>query len=157
NISEGPQTTGDNSDYWTVLDFIWKGHIGDTTQPMSGIGLAINADWGDAPHLLASGSAAQWYGVAGYASYMLNSMFTVNARAEVYDDANGVTVALAPGSTQYYEATLGLKITPFPDNSILSNLVLRPEGRVDYSSHAAFDGGTKDYEVQLAMDAYFTF
>jgi Putative beta-barrel porin-2, OmpL-like. bbp2 len=157
NVSEGPQTTGDNSDYWTVLDFIWKGHIGDTTTPGAGIGLAINADYGDAPHLLGDGGSAQWYGVAGYASYQINSMFTVNFRGEAYDDANGVTVALAPGSTQYYEGTLGVAITPFASNDILKNFVIRPEGRVDYSSHAAFDGGSKDYEVQLAVDAYFIF
>jgi hypothetical protein len=151
NVSEGPQTTGNVSDYWTVLDLILKTHIGDN------LNLALNVDYGDAPGLLGNGHAAQWYGAAGYAMYTINPMFTVNARAEAYDDANGVTVALAPGSTQYYEATLGVAITPFADNDILKNFVIRPEGRVDYASHSAFDGGTKDYEVQLAVDAYFIF
>ena len=64
---------------------------------------------------------------------------------------------LAPGSTSYYEATVGLAITPFPDNDIAKNFVVRPEVRYDYASKRVFDGGTDRYQFQAAIDAYFTF
>ena len=76
NASVGPQTTHDNHDWWTVIDFIATHKVGDQ------LTLAVNADYGDAPHApLFTGEfrTAQWYGVAGYASYVINPMFTLNA------------------------------------------------------------------------------
>jgi len=149
NLSWGPQATGDCSNYWTVVDLIWKHTFNDK------LSAAVNADYGDAPHALASGSSAQWYGVAGYGSYVLSDYLTFNARVEWYNDQDGFTIAGT--NTQFYEATIGLKVTPMPSHDILKNLVIRPELRGDYASSKFFDAGTDHYQFQFAVDAYFTF
>lgn len=163
NLSEGPQATHDNSDWWSVVDFqaiytdgAWK--------------YVLNADYGDAPHGLhdgAASSSAQWFGVAGYAAYTINSMFTVNARGEWYDDAQAFTfvdgyAGGAPaggftGTVNLYEATFNVAITPFPDDPIGKNLVIRPELRFDYSGRDAFDGFTKHFQSTFGIDAYFAY
>jgi len=148
-LSWGPQATGDDSNYWTVVDLVFTHKF---NEKLSG---TVNADYGDAPHALASGSSAQWYGVAGYAQYVLSDYITVNGRVEWYDDQDGFTIAGV--NTQFYEATLGLAITPMPSHDILKNLVIRPELRGDYASTKFFDAGTDHYQFQFAIDAYFNF
>ncbi len=145
----GPELpSGTFSGYRTVLDFIGTYNYSDN------LTLAVNADYG----WQGSISNDQWYGVAVYAGYKLSDMFTVNARGEWFDDQDGG----APGTilgipNVYYEATLGLSIKPFPNNNIGSNLVIRPEVRLDYADIAAWDGGTDHYQVTAGIDAYFTF
>ncbi len=149
NVSFGPQGTKDNSDYWTVLDFILADKLSDQ------LTLTVNADYGDAPHVNGDGSA-QWYGVAVYAGYTISPMFTLNARGEWYDDNDGFTLGTGKGMN-VYELTLGLSITPFPNNVIAKNLVIRPEVRGDYASSRYFNGGTDDKQFQFAIDAIFSF
>ncbi|MDB5354745.1 MAG: hypothetical protein JWN24_1198 [Phycisphaerales bacterium] len=144
SLSEGPQGTHDNHDWWTVIDVVATYVASDK------LTLKANADYGDAPH------SGQWWGIAGYASYVLNPMFTLNGRAEWYDDNNGFTLGL-PGADNVYEATLGVAITPFPNSDIGKNLVIRPEVRVDYSDKRFYDGGTDHYQFTAALDAYFVF
>jgi len=147
NVSEGPQAAKDNSDYWTVLDFI-------ATRTMSDqLSIAFNADYGDAPHALGT-TSAQWYGAALYGTLTLDSHVSVTMRGEAYDDQNGFTTGLAQ---RVYEATLGVTITPFPDNAIGKNFEVRPEVRYDYSDHNFFNEGTRHDQVQCAMDAIFQF
>ena len=148
-LSWGPQATGDDSNYWTVVDLIWTHTFNEKLKG------AVNADYGDAPHALASGSSAQWYGIAGYGSYTLSDYLTFNGRVEWYNDQDGFTIAGV--NTQFYEATLGVAITPMPNNDILKNLVIRPELRGDYASTRFFDAGTDHYQFQFAIDAYFNF
>jgi len=149
NLSWGPQATGDCSNYWTVIDLIWTHQINDQ------FSVAANADYGDAPHALASGSSAQWYGIAGYGSYKMSDYVTFNARVEWYNDNDGFTIAGT--NAQFYEATVGAAITPMPSHDILKNLVIRPELRGDYCSTKFFDAGTDHYQFQFAIDAYFNF
>jgi hypothetical protein len=147
NVSEGPQAAKDNSDYWSVVDFIATRTVSDQ------LSIAFNADYGDAPHALGT-TSAQWYGGALYGTLTLDSHLAVTLRGEAYDDQNGFTTGLAQ---RVYEATLGVTITPFPDNAIGKNLEFRPEVRYDYSDHNFFNGGTRHDQVQCAMDAIFQF
>ena len=149
NLSFGPQATHDNHDYWTVVDLQAIYTVSDK------LTLAVNADYGDAPHGLPNASA-QWFGVAGYASYIINSMFTLNGRVEWYDDNNGFTLGTG-ANLSVYEATLGVAIVPFPDNTIAKNLVIRPEVRFDYANKAYFDGLTDRYQFTAGIDAYFAY
>jgi len=149
NLSMGPEAAHDNGDWWTVIDFQAMHKFSDK------FNMALNADYGDAPHAIAP-SSAQWYGAAVYGSYTLCDYATLNARGEWYDDNDGFTLG-AGRAMQVYEATVGLAITPMPHNDIMKNLVIRPEVRYDYASARYFDGGTDHYQFQAAVDAYFAF
>jgi hypothetical protein len=160
NLSEGPQGTHDNGDWWTVVDLqaVYTASAAWT--------FAVNADYGDAPHVPGILGAAQWYGVAGYADWTLNKYLTPNLRLEYYGDSTGFTLGVpaaagtsAPnlGRQSLYEATLNVAIKPLPDDNIGSNLVIRPEVRYDYSDKNFFKGGTRHDQFTFGVDAYFTF
>ncbi len=148
NLSEGPQATGDNGDWWTVIDLQAYYTVNEK------LSVSANADYGDAPHALGTKSA-QWWGIAGYASYILNPMFTLNGRAEWYRDDNGAS--LGAGRLNLYEVTVGTAIKPFPSDNLGQNLVIRPEIRFDYADKAFFDAGTDHYQFTFGIDAYFTY
>lgn len=156
-VSEGPQATHDNSDYWSVFDLqVSYQMTGDGSSPGS-LQLALNADYGDAPHAFAGvGKSAQWFGAAGYVQYIATPMITVNGRLEWYDDNNGFTLGTA-GAENVYEATFGLDVKPFPTDDIMQNLVIRPEVRVDYADKPYWNAGTKHTQVTFGVDAYFVF
>ncbi len=149
NASVGPQATKDNSDYWTVIDVIV------THKLSTELTVAVNGDYGDAPHAPGTGTA-QWYGVAAYASLVLDPHFTLNARGEWYRDDHGFTLGTGVGMN-VYEATVGVAITPFPENAIAKNFIIRPEVRFDYSDKKYFDAATDRYQFQAAVDAIFSF
>lgn len=149
NVSEGPQATHDNHDYWTVVDVVFTHQLSDQ------IKLTFNGDYGDAPHALGTKSA-QWFGAAGYIAWTLNKYVTLNGRGEWYRDNDGFTLGTGKG-LNVYEGTVGVAITPFPDNSIAKNLIVRPEVRYDYADHGFFDGGIKNGQFQAAIDAIFSF
>jgi hypothetical protein len=154
----GPEQPSGVSNVWrTVLDAI------ATYQYSDNLLLAVNGDYGWEPGIDA-GKTGQWYGVAAYAKYKITDMFTVNLRGEWFDDQDGSAPGTFLGApNQYYEATVGLSITPFPLNNIGKNLVIRPEVRWDYSDKQAWDidpatgVATDRNRVTLAVDAYFQF
>lgn len=150
NLSEGPQGTHDNHDWWSVVDTQAIYTASDT------LTLALNADYGDAPHAPGIVGAAQWYGVAAYADLVLNKYLTPNLRLEYYGDSTGFTLGV-PGRQNLYAATLNVAIKPLPDDAIGSNLVIRPEVRYDYSNKNFFKGATKHDQLTFGVDAYFTF
>ena len=149
NLSLGPQATHDNRDWWTVIDL--QAYYTMTDK----LTLSLNADYGDAPHALIPKSA-QWFGIAGYGSYVLNDYLTLNSRLEWYDDNNGFTLGTT-GNLNVYEATIGVAIKPLPHDTIGQNLVIRPELRGDLSAKRFFDAGKDYYQVTFGIDAYFTF
>ncbi len=147
--SEDPATSG----WRTVLDYWATYAVADQ------LTIGINADYGwEAQADPGTGKTAQWYGIAGYGSYKINEMFTVNGRCEWFDDQDGgAPSSLAGVPNTYYEATIGLAIKPMPTTKILSNLLIRPELRLDYADKAVFDGGTDHYQVTAAVDVIFSF
>jgi Putative beta-barrel porin-2, OmpL-like. bbp2 len=147
NLEVGPEAAGDNSDYWTSFEAIPSLAVSDQ--------LTVTGDfiYVDYPHGATDGGvSAQWYGVAGYASYVLNSMFTINARAEWYRDQGAFTTGT---SANYYELTFGTQIHPFPDNDILRWLQVRPEIRGDLSDHAVYAGDFS--QLSAAVDVIMQF
>ena len=116
----------------------------------------MNADYGNAPHAPGVTGAPQWYGIAGYAAYVLNDYLTPNLRLEYYGDTKGFT--LGTGTLEnLYEATLNVNIKPFPSDAIGQNLVIRPEVRLDYSEHRFFKSATHYDQFTFGIDAYFMF
>lgn len=150
NLSEGPEGTHDNHDWWTVVDLI---AIYAATDKLS---VALNADIGDAPHAAGVTGAARWYGVAGYGAYVMNDYLTVNLRGEYYGDSTGFTLGAA-GLQNLLEVTLNLQVKPFPANTVLQNLQFRPEIRCDYSDRNFFKGGTRHEQITFGVDALFVF
>ncbi len=159
-MTEGPEypagvganlPPGDNSDYWTALDLVLTQKITDK------LSLGLGFDYVETPHIPGyTGNDKQWGGVAQYVSYAFDPHFTLNTRLEWYKDAaNGFSTG-APVSADYYAATVGVAIKPFPKNKILSNLVVRPEVRYDYADQPVFASGDHD-QLTFSMDALFTF
>jgi len=102
------------------------------------------------------GGGKQWGGVAGYASYVIDPHFTLNARLEWYRDAaNGFSTG-APVRANYYEATVGVAIKPFPNDKFLSKWLLRPEIRYDHADQAVFNSGDRN-QWTFSVDALFMF
>jgi len=154
NVEWGPEGAGDDSDYWTTVEAIPTLTVSDQ--------LTVVADclYSDAPHAAttAAGKSAQWYGICGYASYKINSYFTLNLRGEWFRDQG----ALATGfQANYFEVTLGTQIHPLPNDNILQSLVIRPEIRGDASDRQIFDLthlGFADYnEFTFALDVVMQF
>jgi len=165
NISSGNQDSdASGQDGWrTVLDYVGSYQYSDNLK------LTLNADYGWQAQAAAGGGTAQWYGIATYAAYTICDYATLNARAEWFNDQNGASpgefdggVVAATGispSNTYYEATLGVAITPMPNNNIGKNLVFRPEVRDDYASKAVWGTSATPTHNQatLALEGYFTF
>lgn len=143
----GPEDTGDNSHYRTTLDLTVSQLVGDQLTLL--LDTVYGTDAAGAPN-----GNANWYGVAGYAVYKLNNYVSLGGRLEWYRDEEGFTTAVAQ---TLYEATLGVTVTPFPNDSIGANLKLRPEVRYDYSSRDFFDGLSRHDQTTVAIDAIFNF
>ena len=149
-----------DSKWRELLDVILTQNLNERTS------IAINGDYGheDASAALGGATSAQWYGVAGYISYGIDRplaktpVFALNGRVEYFNDDKGVRVpgAIATG-VELAEGTVGLAVTPFPDDATLSNLVFRPEFRFDYANKPFFDGGANRYQYTAAIDAFFKF
>jgi hypothetical protein len=108
------------------------------------------------------GGTGSWYGAAAYATYKVSDSLSFNARGEWFDDQDGAApTQLSAGTTnipnQFYEVTIGLTFKPFPSDQYLSGLAIRPEGRWDYSDHAAFNEGTQNDQWTGAVEAYYSF
>ena len=159
-MTEGPEfpsgvghnlPPGDSKDWWTALDLVITHKVTDK------FSLGLGFDYVETPKIpgLTEG-AKQWGGAAGYVSYALDPHFTLNTRLEWYDDAaNGFSTA-APVGANYYEATAGVAIKPFPKDKNLSGLLFRPEIRYDHSDRSVFSTGKRD-QLTFSMDALFTF
>jgi hypothetical protein len=164
NLSEGPQAPhgvgrgvqalkGDDSHWWTVIDL-------DASYTMSDqLSFGAGADYGDAPRSKphfgpTSNAAAQWYGITGYAKYVLiKDTLTANGRLEWYDDTDGFTLAGVHASV--YSATVGVTYVPVPGDKYLKWLEIRPEIRYDYATKPIFDTGEgpgQHGQLNLAAD-----
>jgi len=147
SATAGPEQANVQGNWRTVIDLI------ATTKLADQLTVAVNADYGIEDDAAIDGSQGQWYGIAAYAGFELSKMFTLNLRAEWFNDKDGARGL----GTNVYEATSGVSIKPFPDNEIGSNLVIRPEVRYDYAEEGLFDGGTDHQQLTLAVDAIFAF
>jgi len=153
NVISGADQFQDNGNWRTVLDVVLSTTVGDNMT------IGLNGDYGYEVNskTSVSGSDAQWYGVAGYASMALCKEASLNFRAEYFNDEDGARVSAGVKGAQLAEGTVGLSIRPFANDSLWSNLVIRPEFRWDWSDENVFDDGNDNNQFTAAVDAYFTF
>lgn len=150
---------GDKGHWWTALDLVVTHKVTDKLSLGLGTDVVMTPDL---PETLGypEGSKA-WGGVAGYASYAVNRFSTINSRVEWFNDSSdGYCTGTATGAN-YFEATLGVAIKPFPSDKILSQLLVRPEIRYDGSSHRVFNTGDNRMgekgELTISADVLFMF
>ncbi len=144
----GPESAGNSSDYRTLLDFVLTHAFNDK------FSVNFEADYVWEPHLDADGGTASWYGVAGYASYILNDYFTLNGRVEWFRDDDGVRTGVA---ADYYEVTAGVTIKPFPHDKWGQYLLIRPELRGDFSDQRVFNDASDYSMFTFGIDMIYSF
>ena len=154
----GPEQDDNNGAYRTAIDFVGSHQVTDRLTVMFDLVYGRQASPSD--DLLFPGAAgsddADWYGAAGYAVYRLDDRFSVAGRLEWFRDDEGfVPVTAVP--QDLFEATLGLTITPMPNDETGRHLKIRPEIRYDWSNEDYFDGLTSDNQFTAAVDVIFNF
>jgi hypothetical protein len=149
NGSVGPQRADDNSDYRYEVE-----GIATYTPKDSQWTYALDSVLALDENAALNGNNAYWYGAIGYVGYKINDGLTVNARGEWFRDDGGSRLGT---DASFFEATLGLKVTPFAQDRVLSNLFFRPEIRWDYATKDFFDGGAKHDQWTFGIDGIFTF
>ena len=118
----------------------------------------------DNANLVPAGSYGDVWGLALYASYKVDDHFTINFRGEkLHDYRAGTSVSTSfpypvvgsGAATNWYEATLGVTITPMPKDRFLSGVKIRPEIRYDYNdTQKAFPAGiNSSFKDQLTFGA----
>ncbi len=147
NLSIGPQLDDDDDSYRYMFDFYL------THRSTERLLLALAADYIIEENTDQDGGASETYGVAGYATYELSDRFALNGRADWVRDKSVVDGFDA----NLYEITVGVTITPFPENGVASSLSFRPELRYDFSDEAVFDDGLHDDQLTFGIDALFVF
>lgn len=121
---------------------------------------------------------ANAFGAAQYVSYALTDTVTLNGRAEVYRDDNGVFVATFPGNTDFVNSELGLpngsRRAPLPTTygeitigatykpkvpAPITGLLVRPEVRYDraLADTHPYNRGQDNGSFTLASDFVLTF
>jgi hypothetical protein len=142
---------GDNSNWWTALDLVITHKVNDK------LSLGWGLDYVHAPKIPGlEGGAKQWGGLADYVSYAIDRHFTLNTRLEWYRDAADGFSNGASFSANYFAATVGMAMKPFPEHPIFSRLLFRPEARYDHADRPVFDGGRQN-QLTFSVDALFTF
>ncbi len=99
-------------------------------------------------------NVAHWYGINGYLTYDINDMFAVGTRMEWFRDEDGVRVptSVAGKSTNFYEMTAGINITP------VKWFKVRPEFRYDWAENTRpYDDNNSRNQFVFAVDAIVMF
>ena len=154
----GPEMDDNNGAFRTAVDLVGSHRITDQ------LTFLVDAVYGRqaAPQdeLIPSGAInqdeADWYGVAGYLIYRVDPRLSVAGRLEWFRDDEGFAPVLAVAQDAF-EATVGVTITPMPNDEIGRNLKIRPEIRYDWSTEDFFDGLTSDNQFTAAVDVIFNF
>lgn len=150
----GPEYAGDTTHYRSLVDAVYKYQLADNIFVGGQGDLIWETDEDGKGPSTDDGFA---FGAGGFVTWRPggNKYVAVNGRAEYLYDGDGLRVA--PGlANNYYSIAAGLDIQPFADNTIGSNLHLRPEVRYDYAQNAIF-GGNDNNQWTLGLEGYFTF
>ena len=146
NLITGPEQPDNTSNYRTLMDFIYTHWW---TEKLSE---SVNFDWVTEENVPGYGRVNA-YGPAHYLTYIFNDYVSGTWRIEWFRDAQG---ARTGSDASWYESTWGLGITPFPNDKILKNLLLRPELRWDWADRPVF-GDDHSNQLTAAFDVIFKF
>jgi hypothetical protein len=156
----GPEYAGETTSTRSLFDFVFTHKFSDEWA------FAVEADllWETDKDSAFGPSSEDGFamGFGGWASYTINKYVQANGRLEYLYDGNGMR--FTPGlSNNVYSATIGVTVTPLPDNEIGSNLKIRPEMRYDYCANGlntatgAETFGGENNQLTFAIEGYFTF
>jgi len=140
----GPERTADDGDPRTLLDAVAILKAGTRWT------LGANADWGSDADGAGPGQDAQWSGVAGYVRLGVTPTFALTARAESFDDRDGVRTGTAQSLSE---------ITLTPELRLTPHLLVRGDARVDRSNHRVFleEAGVTDTQPTILLDVLYSF
>ena len=134
-----PYGPSDDSHLWVVPEGIVNWKVSDQ--------FTISGD---------STQLTQWFSGAFYLKYQIDPHVAINSRFEYYHDGKGVTTGVGGNDINYTEATVGVAVTPLPNNPIFQSLTIRPEVRYDYADEAVFDFANFG-QLTASMDIYWKF
>ena len=155
----------------TTLTTVWK--VDDRLTLTNDLNWIYDSD-------IQAGSDANAFGIAQYAAYKIDDVFSVGLRGEVYVDQSGVFVAqfvdnydftraqqglpllnsrsVGGGKTTYGMLTAGVNITPDWKNDYLKSVRFRPEVRYDKSFDTRpFNDSSESHQITFGFDAVVTF
>ncbi|HYM02190.1 MAG TPA: outer membrane beta-barrel protein [Stellaceae bacterium] len=159
-----------------VVDGSWRSESTITTVWKYNDNLTLTTDLNFARD---AGFSADAYGIAQYASYAIDNVYTLQARGEVWRDDKGFfaaafpnqndainavaglpngSISLFPRSATYAEITLGVNIKQhLPDP--LNQVVFRPEIRYDTTTNGArpFNNGRGSDSFTIGGDLLLSF
>ncbi len=146
NYMTGPEEANNSSNSRSLLDLV------ATIKPLKPLSIILNYDNATEAKvpgtLLPSGitSDAKWNGFAGIVKYDFTDRYSLSARAESFDDADGFRTGIKQTLTE---------VTVTPELRLAGGLILRPEYRHDSSDKRSFDNGTKKSQDTLALGAMY--
>jgi hypothetical protein len=149
NLQVGPEGQlpygpADNAHWWVVPEGIVSAQVSDQFL------IAVDLLYGNAASL------TQWFSGALYTQYRIDPHLAIGSRLEYYHDGRGITTGVGGTDINYFEGTVGLTLTPFPDSPFLDTLALRPEVRDDYASSPVYDF-SKYNEVTASFDIVYRY
>jgi hypothetical protein len=118
----GPERDNNSADKRTLTDLV------AIFKPARKVQLILNADYGTEEKAVAEATAA-WSGMAGIAKYDFDKMYSIAARAEIFNDRDGFRTGTAQTLTE---------LTLTPEIRLAGGLVVRPEYRHDSSNRQSF-------------------
>jgi hypothetical protein len=143
-VFRGAERDSSTSDARTLVDLvaIWKAS--------SMVTAGINVDFASETGATSTGSDATWSGLAGYLRIAVSERFALAARAEVFDDPDGVRTGV-PQTLQSYTLT--------PELRVADGLVFRADLRIDRSNVALFGDADDPSATQptIGIQAVATF
>jgi Putative beta-barrel porin-2, OmpL-like. bbp2 len=121
-----------------------------TFKPTDGLTIMFNYDWAEEEDAALDGDA-NWDGLAGYISFDVTDAVSLGARAEYFNDDDGVR--LGAGELELWEATFTARF------KLHDNLVASLELRHDESSDGelVFDDFTDDSQDTVALEVTGSF
>ena len=136
NVVFGPEQSGDNSDNRFLSDFVFSHRF---SQQWSA---GLNLDYATEKNPTPLCDEARWDGIAAYVRFDLLPQFSFSARAEQFQDHQGVRTGVTQTLT---EATLT------PEYRVSKNFVIRVELRKDWSDKDVFQKGTTAINTQTTL------
>lgn len=118
-----------------------------TLKPMEKLTLMAEGVYGFEEDAVSTTQDGEWWGIAGYLRYMLSDKWGLSARAEFFDDNDGVrTIGTSANGGPSSRTPQELwEVTVTTDYTLYEGLVVRAEYRHDESDQNLFqDGGTAD-------------
>ncbi len=147
SIAYGPEMVGDNGSYTFLYDLV------ATWQATDQLLLGANFDYGNAEDATATGSDADWWGIAGYVRYDITDKLYGAVRGEWMEDQDDVRFLSGFGEVEVWEITLTLGY------EVVDGLLTRVEYRHDDADQDIFaDESTfEDSQDTIAFEVIYSF